>query len=50
MFTVKEVAAIFKCNPETIKRKIYAGKIKAIKFGVEWRISEEEVERLKRGE
>lgn len=49
MYTVKEVAAIFKCNPETIKRKIYAGKIKAVKFGSEWRISEEEVERMKEG-
>lgn len=49
MYTVKEVAAIFKCNPETIKRKIYAGKIKAVKFGPEWRISEEEVERMKEG-
>lgn len=50
MYTVKEVAAIFKCHVETVKRQIYAGKIKAIKFGKEWRISDEEVERLKRGE
>lgn len=50
MYTVKEVANIFHCNPETVKRHIYKGKIRAVKFGATWRISEEEVERLKRGE
>lgn len=49
-YTVRQVAAIFNCNPETVKRHIYKGKIKAIKFGGEWRISEQEVERIKRGE
>lgn len=33
----------------TIKRWIYAGKIKATKIGRDWEISEEEIERLKGG-
>ena len=50
MYTVREVAEIFHCHPETVKRQIYSGKIKAIKFGWEWRISKEEVERIMKGE
>lgn len=50
MYTTKEVAEIFKCHVETIRRKIRNGEIKVVKIGREYRISEEEVERLKRGE
>ena len=50
MYTLKEVASIFKCHVETLKRMIQRGEINAVKFGREWRITEEEVERLKRGE
>ncbi len=50
MYTIKEVAEMFKCNPETIKRQIYKGKIKAIKIGKVWRITQEEIDRIKRGE
>lgn len=32
----------------TIFRAIYSGKIKAVKMGKGWRVSEEEVERIKR--
>ncbi len=49
-YTVRETAEIFNCNTETVKRYIYKGKIKAIKFGWEWRIPKEEVERIMRGE
>lgn len=45
-----EIAEMFKWNIETVRRKICAGKIKAVKIGKGYRISEEEVERLKRGE
>ena len=50
MYTTREIAEMFKWNIETVRRKIYAGKIKAVKIGKGYRISEEEVERLKRGE
>lgn len=50
MYTTREIAEMFKWNIETVRRKICAGKIKAVKIGKGYRISEEEVERLKRGE
>lgn len=50
MYTTKEAAQIFKCNVETIRRMIRKGEIKTIKIGNDYRIPEEEVERLKRGE
>lgn len=50
MYTAKEVAEILRCNPVTILRKIHKGEIKAIKFGKGWKISKEELERIKRGE
>lgn len=48
MFTVKEIAEMLKVNPMTIFRALNNGKIKGVKFGGIWRVSEEEVERLKR--
>lgn len=50
MYTTKEVAEIFKWHEETVRRKIASGEIKAVKLGKAYRISEEEIERLKRGE
>lgn len=46
--TTKELAEEFRVAESTIKRKIYAGKIKAIKIGRDWKIPEEEFERLKK--
>ena len=50
MYTVREVAEILKLHYDTVRRKIKAGQIKAVKIGGTIRISEEEVERLKKGE
>ena len=50
LYTTKELAEILKYNEETIRVKIRKGKIKAVKIGGEYRITEEEVERLKKGE
>lgn len=50
LYTVKEVAKELRCNPETVKRYIYADKIKAVKIMNKWKISGAEVERIKRGE
>ena len=49
-YTIKEVAEIFNCHIETVRRSIAKGKIKAFKIGNEWRVSKEEVERIMRGE
>jgi putative resolvase len=45
--TVKEVAKEFNVNQITIKRMIYEGKVNAIKVGRQWRISEEELNKIK---
>lgn len=50
MYTVIEVATIFKVTRKTVYNWIDKGEIKAVKVGRGLRISEEEVERLKRGE
>lgn len=50
MYTTKEAAQIFKCNVETIRRRIRRGEIKTIKIGRDYRIPDDEIERLKRGE
>ena len=49
LYTVKEVAAMLKLNPETIKRMIYRGDLQAAKVGRVWRIEETEIQRLLRG-
>lgn len=48
MLTTTELAKELKVSRITIFRAIYCGKIKAIKIGNGWRVSEEEVERIKR--
>lgn len=48
MLTIKEVAENLKVCQMTVFRAIYSGKIKAVKMGKGWRVSKEEVERIKR--
>lgn len=43
-YTIKEVADIFRCHPETVRRLIWTKKIKGTKVGGSWKISEDEVE------
>lgn len=50
LYTTKEVAEILKYKHETVRKKCKSGQIKAVKIGKGYRISEEEVERLKIGE
>ncbi len=50
MYTTKELAEMFKVTERTIKNWIANGEIKTVKIGRTIRISEYEVERLKRGE
>lgn len=48
MWTIKDLADYFKVDYTTIYDRVVAEKIKAVKAGMQWRITEEEVERLKR--
>ncbi|WP_257875834.1 helix-turn-helix domain-containing protein [Thermoanaerobacterium thermosaccharolyticum] len=45
-FTVKEVSEKLKLNIMTIYKWINQGKIKAVKLGDTWRISETEINRI----
>jgi hypothetical protein len=36
LFTVSELAAIFRCDPETVKRQARNGKLPGFKFGKSW--------------
>lgn len=48
MWTIKDLAQYLKVDYTTIYDRVIAKKIKAVKFGCQWRIPEEEIERLKR--
>lgn len=48
MYTAREVASILKVHEMTVIRHIRSGEIKAVKIGCGWRISEQELERIKR--
>lgn len=50
MYKIKEVAEIISYSERTIRQWIKDGKVKAVKIMSEWRIPEDEVERLKKGE
>lgn len=50
MLGIKSVAEILGINKMTVFRMIHDGRIKAVKIGNLWKITEEEVERIKRGE
>lgn len=50
MYRIKEVAEILNFTERAVRQWIIDGKIKCVKIMGQWRIPEEEVERLKRGE
>lgn len=50
MYTIKQVAKELNFTERAVRQWVKDKKIKAVKIMSEWRISEEEVERLKRGE
>jgi excisionase family DNA binding protein len=49
-YTPQEVADKLKVNTRTLYRWIHEGKLKAVKVGELWRISETELSRILRGE
>lgn len=48
MLSVNDLAEFLKLHPNTIFKALKQGKIKGIKIGGVWRISEEELQRIKR--
>ena len=50
MYRIREVAQILGFTERAVRQWVMDGKIKAVKIMSEWRIPQEEVERLKRGE
>lgn len=48
MYSTREVAEKLKISQTTVFRALKQGRIKGIKIGYIWRISEEELERIKR--
>lgn len=48
MLKAKEAAEILHLNERTVRRWLNDGRIKGVKFGQEWRVSEEELERIKK--
>ena len=50
MYKLKDVAHILNVHYNTVYRLVQSGKIKAILVGKVWRVPEEEIQRLKKGE
>ena len=50
MYRIKEVAKILGFTERSVRQWVVDRKIKAVKIMSEWRIPEEEIERLKKGE
>lgn len=49
-YTVKETSEICKVSEETVRRWLRTGKLKAFKYGRDWRITKEALENLRKGE
>jgi excisionase family DNA binding protein len=47
MLTTNEAAAALDIRPETVRKQIWAGRIKAIKMGRDWFIEQGEVDRYR---
>jgi len=49
LLKIKEAAELLAVNPETVRRLIRKGKLKAVKIGRLWRIRKEDIEALAEG-
>lgn len=47
-YTIEEAAALLSCHKDTVRRAIKAGKLKAAKWGKEYRISRADIEQFYR--
>ena len=45
-YTIKEITGILKMDPSNIRRYLREGKIKGVKIGKKWLITEEELKRV----
>lgn len=50
VYTVEELAEMMKVHPRTVYRMLEQGRIKGFKFGAAWRITQDEVDAILRGE
>jgi len=50
LYTVNELAELFKVDIETIYRRLRSGDIKGFRFGKQWRFTQEEIDRLLTGQ
>ena len=50
VYTVEEVAEMMKVHPRTVYRMLDQGRLKGFKFGAAWRITQDEVDAILRGE
>jgi excisionase family DNA binding protein len=50
MLGITQVAKELGLNPRTVLRMIHDGRIKGVKIASMWKITEEEVEKIKKGE
>jgi len=51
MYKLIEIAEMLNYNIETVRRKVRSGKINAVKFGGEYRVSESELKKyMQKGE
>lgn len=48
MLLIKDTAKELKCSTRTIQSYIYDNKIKAVKIGNKWQISQEEIDYIKK--
>lgn len=48
-YTVEEAAAILKLGKSTVYSLLHEGKLKAVKIGRKWRITEDEINRILSG-
>ena len=46
VLTVSEVAAFFRCDPETVKRQARSGKLPGFKFGKFWYFRERDIDNM----
>lgn len=48
VYTLKEVAEELKLSYHMVFNMVHAGKLQAVRFGKHWRVSEVELERVKK--
>lgn len=46
IYTTKELAEMFQCDSQTIRRYVKDGKLKALKFGRDYKFTQEQLEQF----